>query len=281
MSTTSFADALASSVSTVSLGRVQRNCDRHGAYMALGCSYVKLRREVWSGCRQCAWVQHVAWMQSERDAFEREREQRRQVRVAETIEHAAIPERFKTRSLDNFTPRTEQQSAVLALARKYVEDWELNARAGRWMVFAGEPGVGKSHIAIAILHALMPAYVGQYITCMGMIQAVRATWGKNSDTDEASVLRHFGGTPLLVVDEVGVQYGTEGEHTVIFDVLDRRYRDMRPTILLTNHDVEGFKGFIGERLYDRMKENTRWVNFDGSSYRREARIAGYGETSHE
>lgn len=279
MSTTSPLDALGLGHSTASLGRLQRNCDRHGVYMALGCAYLKLRRAIWSGCPRCSLEAHSAAMQAERDAVAREREQHRLARAMESIEQAAVPERFKTRSLDNFEPRTEQQHTILEMARRFVEEWELNARAGRWLVFAGEPGTGKSHIAVAILRALMPAQIGQYVTCMGMIQAVRATWARDSQATEAQVLRHFGTTPLLVVDEVGVQYGTEGEHTIIFDVLDRRYRDMRPTILLTNHDVEGFKVYIGERLYDRMKENTRWVQFDGGSYRKEARIATYADSA--
>jgi DNA replication protein DnaC len=285
LSATSLSEALSqgtpspvrAAASTIDLGRIQRNCDRHGAYMAAGRHYVKLRRDIWSGCPTCTDVAHRAAVQANRQREMQEREQRRQGMVAEAIEHAAIPERFKTRSLDNFEPRTEQQKVVLELARRFVAGWEQTARAGRWLVFAGEPGVGKSHIAIAILRALMPTHVGQYITCMGMIQAVRATWGRNATTDESQVLRHFGTTPLLVVDEIGVQYGTDGEHTIIFDVLDRRYRDMRPTILLTNQDVEGFKGFIGERLYDRMKENTRWVQFDGASFRKEAREATYAD----
>lgn len=285
MSATSATEAITRGLpgigSTESMGRVQLNCAIHGPYMAVGMRYLKLRREVWSKCRACSMRDYRLWQRQQQQQAQHEREARHQAMVAETIEHAAIPERFKTRSLDNFEPRTERHHAVLELARAYVERWPQHERAGRWLVFAGEPGVGKSHIAIAILRALMPATVGQYITCIGMIQAVRATWARGSESTEAQVLRHFGSTPLLVVDEVGVQYGTEGEHTIIFDVLDRRYRDMRPTILLTNEDVEGFERFVGPRLWDRMKENTRWVQFDGGSYRKEARVSAYAAAAGE
>jgi DNA replication protein DnaC len=77
--------------------------------------------------------------------------------------------------------------------------------------------------------------------------------------------------PLLVLDEIGVQYGTDGEQTIIFDILDRRYRDMRPSVLLTNQDKAGLKTFIGERAYDRLTETCRWVPFDWPSYRLQAR----------
>jgi DNA replication protein DnaC len=54
-------------------------------------------------------------------------------------------------------------------------------------------------------------------------------------------------------------------------VLDRRYRQMRPTIFITNQDREGFKTFIGERAYDRLKQTARWVTFDWASFRPQAR----------
>ncbi|MDP0953484.1 hypothetical protein Q6283_29845, partial [Klebsiella pneumoniae] len=70
---------------------------------------------------------------------------------------------------------------------------------------------------------------------------------------------------------VGVQYGTDGEQTILFDILDRRYRDMQPTIILTNQDVKGLQEYIGERTFDRLREVSRLVTFDWESYRPVAR----------
>ena len=106
---------------------------------------------------------------------------------------------------------------------------------------------------------------------MGMIRAIRGTWRKESEKSETEVIQMFSSVPLLVLDEIGVQYGTDGEQTIIFDVLDRRYRDMKPTILLTNQDKKGFKEFIGDRSFDRLVETSRWVSFDWDSYRATAR----------
>lgn len=117
----------------------------------------------------------------------------------------------------------------------------------------------------------MPAHVGLYLTCAGLIRAVRATWSRDSERTEVDVLRELGTVALLVIDEVGVSGGTDNEQALIFDVLDRRYRDMRPTILLTNLDKAGFKVFVGDRVYDRLTETARWVIFDWDSYRPTAR----------
>ena len=73
---------------------------------------------------------------------------------------------------------------------------------------------------------------------------------------------------MIVLEGASAGYG---EQTILFDVLDRRYRDMMPTILLTNQDKKGFKEFIGERTFDRLVETARWVPFDWPSYRPTAR----------
>jgi DNA replication protein DnaC len=138
------------------------------------------------------------------------------------------------------------------------------------LIFAGKPGTGKSHLAGAILQAVLTPNV-RYVTCMDLIRMVRETWRKDSERSETQVLRYLEGLDLLVVDEVGMQYGTEGEQTILFDVLDRRYREVRPMVLLTNQNRDGFKSFVGDRIYDRLVETSRWVPFDWDSYRGTAR----------
>jgi DNA replication protein DnaC len=108
---------------------------------------------------------------------------------------------------------------------------------------------------------------------MDLIRSVRETWRRDCEKTETQVLNYLQYLDLLVIDEVGVQYGTDGEQTVIFDVLDRRYREMRPTVILTNQDKDGFKGFVGDRTFDRLAETARWVPFDWQSYRPTARRA--------
>ena len=117
----------------------------------------------------------------------------------------------------------------------------------------------------------MPQHIGLYITCMSLIRQVRATWRRDSEKSEGDVLQMLGDVSLLVLDEVGVQYGTDGEQTILFDILDRRYRDMQPTIILTNQDVKGLQEYIGERTFDRLREVSRLVTFDWESYRPVAR----------
>ena len=64
-----------------------------------------------------------------------------------------------------------------------------------------------------------------------------------------------------------MQRGTEDEQVILFDVLNRRYRENKPTILLTNLGGKGLTEFLGPRIIDRLKEKAVFVPFRWDSYR--------------
>ncbi len=114
-------------------------------------------------------------------------------------------------------------------------------------------------------------YGARYVTCQGLIQAIRRTWGNDGEGRESAVIDEFADASLLVIDEIGVQSGTDNEKALLFDVLDRRYSEMRPTIFGTNLDKVQFQEFVGDRVWDRLTETARWVPFGWESYRPRAR----------
>lgn len=248
------------------LGDREVVCEVHGAYTSRGVRYLR-NREVWSRCPDC---------EEARIARERQEENERRAaaeiaRIDAMVEEASIPPRFIGRSFENFKTADAAQEAALKICRAFAENFDQNLKRGSGLILSGLPGTGKSHLAAAILQAIMPAYCGRYTTCMGVIRNVRNTWRRDSEMSETEVLRIYRELPLLVIDEIGVQYGTDGEQTILFDLLDSRYRDMQPTILLTNQDKTGFKSYIGDRSFDRLTETSRWVSFDWPSYRPIAR----------
>jgi DNA replication protein DnaC len=253
---------------TRNLAPMAKDCAQHGPYPASGYWLtVGGGREVWSPCPDCVEAELVATRQAELV----KKAQREGAIIESMLVDAAVPQRFIGRTLGNFTAQTEPQQLALRVAQDFAANFPQHLQRGTGLVLSGLPGTGKSHLATAILQALMPQHCGLYTTCLNVIRAVRATWRRDSEFSESEVLGTFAKVPLLVLDEIGVQYGTEGEQTILFDVLDRRYRDMKPSILLTNQNRQGFKEFVGERTFDRLTESARWVSFDWPSYRAQAR----------
>lgn len=243
-----------------------RVCRVHGDYTADG--FEVFGRVMFKGCPACTAEMHAR----EEQKREQDRIQWEQQRLRDVMDATNLPERFKSRTFDSFVAESDEQRRALTIVRDYAEDFPRNLQKGLGLVLAGKPGNGKSHLASAAILKLMDRYSTTYLTCMQMMRAVRDTWRRDSDRSEREVMQMLGSDiDLLVIDEVGVQYGTDGEQTIIFEVLDRRYGNQKPTILLTNQDKAGFKAFVGDRVFDRLVETSRWVPFDWASYRPRAR----------
>lgn len=240
----------------------QAECDKHGPFTSR-----HVFRSVWTKCQACEDEAKAAEAAEE----ESKRQERRAEAHRELLKSSAVPTRFIGRDFAGFHAPTQAHQHALSVCRDYAESFDDHASAGRGLILAGKPGTGKSHLVGAVLQHLLPRRDVRYTTCMDMIRAVRETWRRDSDRTESQVLGMLQRLDLLAIDEIGMQYGTEGEQTILFDVLDRRYREVKPTIILTNQDQKGLREFVGERTYDRLIETCRWVAFDWPSYRPQAR----------
>jgi DNA replication protein DnaC len=248
------------------LGERDASCERHGAYVSRGTRFCG-RAEVWSGCAAC--VEDERRAEAERAAAAAA--QALKAKLEESMRRSSLPERFVGQTFETYVAETPEQTKALGIVRSFAEDFDRHARAGSTLILSGKPGTGKSHLACAAIQAIAPKRFGMYVTTMGLIRMVRETWRKGSERTEADVLDDLARVDLLVIDEVGVQYGTEGEKVILFEILDQRYSYRKPSILLTNLGAPDFKLFIGDRIHDRLRETGRFVPFEWESYRAKAR----------
>lgn len=237
-------------------------CEKHGEYQEKGAYFLSTNIH-WHGCDKCKEERKIA---AAREVEIREKIESQQ-RIERRLKKAGIPVRFVDRTLENFIAESPQQKNALTVSRDFLENFEENYQTGRTLIFSGKAGTGKSHLAIAIAKSVMPRHTAMYLNALDAVRMIRDTWRKDSATSELQVLDLLGSIDLLVIDEVGVQYGTENEQMLMFDIINRRYRDSKPMILLTNLGTAGFSEYLTERSYDRLRENGKWVSFDWASYR--------------
>jgi DNA replication protein DnaC len=195
------------------------------------------------------------------------------------LERSAIPLRFQGKTVNNFEASTEAQRAAKIAVAAYAQDVDGTIRAGRNMLMLGGVGTGKTHLSCAVAQRFMS--VGKsamYVTVQEIIGTLRATWRRDSELSERDVFSTFVRPDLLVIDEVGVQAGSENEQTLLFGVIGARHANKRPMILMSNLPLQaqgqqrGLKDYLGARLYDRMLEGGgSVVIFDWQSYRTAAK----------
>lgn len=196
-------------------------------------------------------------------------EERAAVARQNTLKRCGVSPRYLGLAFDDFRADTDAKAAVLATARRVVDEWDSVLASGESFVFSGRLGTGKTHLAATIVQALIEKDVlrVRYVSALDMIRMVRETWRRDSDTSEIELLDRMAGYDLLVLDEVGVQYGTDAEKITTFDVINRRYQNVVPTIVVTNLNKSGLKEFVGERTFDRLRDPGTWVSFEWGSER--------------
>lgn len=241
----------------------QASCPDHGDFESH--SLVLMGRMMgWSKCPTCNRLADEAEAERKRVAEEQERQRR----LEERLNRAGIPLRFRSRSFASFEAGSKAKTDCLMVAKEFAESFSNRLAEGATVVFSGKPGTGKSHLAIAVCMAIMAGgYTAMYLNALDAIRLVRSTWRRDSGPSESEVMRDLAGVDLLVLDEVGAQYGTEGEQVILFDIINRRYQDEMPMILLTNQGKDGFRQYLGDRAFDRLREAGRWVAFDWESHR--------------
>ena len=249
--------------SKISTGLRMTTCHKHGEYEAKIIELFGEERA--SQCPACL----VERERLEEEVKTRELEIWRKEKIEIFLKQSRVPKRFNGKTLEGFKPGDAKQRKILKVIEKYLE--KLIDGACGSLIMCGRPGTGKTHLACAVIEQFIKA-TGKpagYKTIYEMIQMVKDTYRKDSEETETEAIGRNIGVPFLVIDEVGVQFGTETEKLILYQVINGRYEEKLPTVLISNLTQEELISFIGERAFDRLKEDGGAVlAFDWGSYRR-------------
>lgn len=228
--------------SETAMGLKKLECAQHGTYMAN--VVVVGDREYPARCPSC-----VA------DETNAQKNIQRSRAVRALISRAEIPLRYRDRSFANYRAAAGAQGTVAKFCRSYAENFEQRMRQGSGLILCGRPGTGKTHLACAIASVVLASGRSVwYTTVSAAIRSVKQTFDRNAQMSERDALAAFYAPHLLILDEVGMQRGTEFELALLGEVMNERYARVLPTIVATNLTHIELAKYIGERAIDRMRE---------------------------
>jgi DNA replication protein DnaC len=182
-----------------------------------------------------------------------------------------VTKRFEHATFETYHAENAKQRAVLELVLGYAENFRDHFKAGRSLLMVGRPGTGKTHLGFAILRQLMGAsdkFTGRLVSVAELFRTVKSTWTRGSKKTEAQAIGEFLSPFLLIIDEVGVQFDSQTESNLFYEVINGRYQAMLPTVVISNLSRNELIEVIGARSFDRMRENGGLLaTFDWESHR--------------
>jgi len=192
---------------------------------------------------------------------------------------ARIPRRYENCTFDSYKPRPATDEAGISQRRalndsKYVVDQYPNVDVG--LLFLGPCGVGKTHLATAIIRDLA---LDKGISCLfydfrDLLKEIQDSYNPISQTTELKVLEPVYDAEVLVLDELGASKPTDWVRDTMTQIINTRYNDRKLTVITSNYldepqqsDEETLTDRVGVRLRSRLHEMCKVVLVKGDDYR--------------
>lgn len=244
------------------------HCDKHGDFEVRFTPHFRQDQFfVNEWCPKCANEAKKRKDEEERIKQEKFQEER----LLSNKISSGVPKRNVSLKFDDFNCLNEKQSAVKNKVTNWLNKFNEDKSTCPSMIITGSVGTGKTMLCSCIINSITEPYSrkGRMIKLIDMIRKLKDTWRRDSERTEIEMIEHFSNIPLLIIDEVGMSFDSDTEKMFIFDVIDGRYQNKLPTIIISNLNIEGIKNSIGERVVDRLRDGGGvLVGCDWGSFRK-------------
>lgn len=160
------------------------------------------------------------------------------------------------------SPRQRMES-VLSYCKAYADDFSLKSPS---LLLYGKTGLGKTHLSLAIAGKAVEAGYGViYMTAQNLFNRLeREKFGRgDGENTEQSILD----CDLLIIDDLGAEFSTQLTISALYNIVNCRGLEEKPTVISTNLDPEAIKDAYSDRIASRILSTYTILQFDGADIR--------------